>query len=249
MNAVLMAGGSAKDRFTEDILYKSLAPILGKPMVRWVAEAFLASDRVGEICVVGPQAELTEALMGLERVTVLEGTPEMVENMFLGLEHFAQDEKVMMATADIPMISGEMITFLSDAFEALDAGMIYPIISREDTQRRFPDMKRTYLKVVGGEYTGGNIVCLNPAQVMPKKEFVKDMLAKRKHPAKLAAMLGPKILYNAVRGKLKIEDAEKKALDILGLVCRAMVCPYPEIGSDVDHQEDIAIAERELSKA
>ena len=75
--------------------------------------------------------------------------------MLSGVEYFRDSEQVMVCTADVPMITGEMVDWLVEAFAQLPHGFIYPIVSKENTLARFPDLPRTFVKVREGSFTGG----------------------------------------------------------------------------------------------
>jgi GTP:adenosylcobinamide-phosphate guanylyltransferase len=249
MNVVMMAGGGPKHPFSEDIIYKSLVPIAGKPMVKWVAEAFLGCNAVEKIFVVGPKEELTKALEGMDRIVIFEGSERMLDNIESGMKYFEQDKQLIIATADIPMINTEMVEWLVENFSKnSDKQFIYPIIHREDVEKRFPGMRRTYVKLKDGEFTGGNICCVEPSAALKKYDLINKLVEFRKAPVKTAAMLGFKIVFGMLTGKLKIKDVEKRAKKISGLEVYAMRCPYAEVGSDVDRESDLPSVTEKLSK-
>ncbi|HOV68773.1 MAG TPA: nucleotidyltransferase family protein [Clostridia bacterium] len=246
MNVVLLAGGNSKQFFKDCIVYKSLAVIAGKPMVRWVAEAFDGSESIDRICVIGPKAQLEDALSDLKKIEVLDGSDELLDNIEAGLRYFEHDRRVMIASADIPMITEEMVTWLAHEFESRNEDFIYPIISKAYTTSRFPNMRRTYVHLREGEFTGGNISCVRPAAVFNSFDLIAKLIKYRKRPDKTASLLGMRFVMGLVTGRMTIPEIEKRVYEISGITAVALKCPFPEVGSDVDSADDLPLAENEL---
>ena len=64
-------------------------------------------------------------------------------------------------------------------------------------------------------------------------------MALRKRPLALARRVGGDGLLKLLLGRLSLAEVEARAQRILGVEARALVTPYPEVGVDVDREEDL----------
>jgi hypothetical protein len=74
----------------------------------------------------------------------------------------------------------------------------------------------------------------------------EKLSAVRKKPIKQAALIGFDTLLLMVLRQLTIEDAARRASRSLGLRARAQLCPYAEIGMDVDKAHHLEVMRRFL---
>ncbi len=86
------------------------------------------------------------------------------------------------------------------------------------------------------------------AIVNQNSEFWSKLIEARKNPAAQAAMIGPDIIFKFIFRQLTIDDVIQRVADKLGLKGRAIVCPYPEIGMDVDKPHQLEIMRADLAK-
>lgn len=244
-NALVLGGGDPDDQFAaaHGVNVKPLIPIAGQPMGQWVLEALRQSGRVGRIAYVGPLTEGMEALVDL-RVT---DTGSLIGNLEAGvaaLQAAGNGERVLVATADIPMLTGEMVADLLQS--APDAPLVYPVVRKEVCKATYPEVKRTYARLSDGTFTGGNLFLLDPALIGQFLPRLKAMLAARKAPLRLAALIGPSILFKMLTGRLSVAGLESKVSELLEVTARAHITPHAAVGTDVDKEGDLALAQHEL---
>jgi GTP:adenosylcobinamide-phosphate guanylyltransferase len=165
-----------------------------------------------------------------------------------------QETRLLVFTADIPFLTAEAVSdFVRRASALGGAQFIYPIVDAAASRSMFPEMKRTTLRVAEGEFTGGNVVLLDPAFLRANEALLRHAYAQRKSVVGLARLLGPGTLVRLVASRALpkvlpipyLEETVGRALG--GATARAVVSPYPEIGADVDRPEDVAVAERILA--
>lgn len=248
-SAVVLGGGDPGDPFAaaNQVKVKPLIPIHGVPMAVYVLRALKESGQVERIAYVGPTTPEIEALIDL-RVTD-HGT--LLSNLEAGVEALGQadlrpHERVLVVTADIPMLSAEQVSDVLSAAPA-EAGLVYPVVRREDCDRAYPGVKRTYVKVRDGTFTGGNLFILDPTLIEKFLPRLREVLAARKAPLRLAGIIGPSTLLRLITGRLTVQDLESKISSILGVPARALITPHAAIGTDVDKDADLTIAQTHLS--
>lgn len=248
-SAVVLGGGDPGDPFAaaHGVKVKPLIPIHGVPMAVYVLQALKDSGQVGRVAYVGPTTPEIEALIDL-RVTD-HGT--LLSNLEAGVEALTKaglrpGERVLVVTADIPMLTAQQVTDVLNAAPK-EAGLVYPVVRREDCEKAYPSVKRTYAKVRDGTFTGGNLFILDPTlieQFLPK---LREVLAARKAPLKLAGIIGPSTLFKLLIGRLTIANLESKVSQILGVPARALITPHAAVGTDIDKDGDLTLAEAHVS--
>ena len=241
VTAIVLGGGSADDAVAArfGVAVKALAIIAGQPMAAHVLRALRGAE-VERIVYVGP---VTPALEGLiDTHVAARGT--MLENLQVGLAAIGDAGRVLVATADIPLLTSEAVRDVLNRDSG--AGLVYPVIDMLDSQAMFPTGKRTSAKLKEGRFTGGNLFLLEPRLVndfLPRLEFVLD---NRKNVLRLAGMFGLGTLFKLALGTLQIAELEASVSRILGVPAKALITKYAEIGFDVDKLEDIAVVLEKL---
>jgi len=145
--------------------------------------------------------------------------------------------RVLVATGDIPHLTEEAVRFVLD--KAPEAALVYPIVPKEAVEARFPRTKRTYARLREGTFTGGNLLLLDKSLFRKALPLARRVVALRKRPLALARLVGWDVLLKLLLGRLSLAEVEARAQRILGVEARALVTPYPEVGVDVDREEDL----------
>ncbi|AEB11127.1 molybdenum cofactor guanylyltransferase [Marinithermus hydrothermalis] len=233
MNAVVLGGGSPDDSLARryGVPAKPLVPVAGRPMAAYVLDALRASGVVDRVVYVGPAAGLEPA-----PEVVLAQRGGMLENLEAGLS-VAGEEKALVVSADDPFLTPEAVRWV--VAHAPEAALVYPVVPREAVEARWPGMRRTYARLREGQFTGGNLVLLDPALFRGALDMARRVIALRKRPLALARLVGLDILWKLLWGRLAIAEVEARASRILGVPLRALVTPYAEVGVDVDKETDL----------
>lgn len=228
MEAIVLGGGEEAWAVRYGVRSKALVPYRGRPMAEWVlsalAEAGLSSIYVGENPGLSPPPRLT-----------LPDRGSMLENLEAALAHAGA--RVLVATADIPHLTPEAVRFVLE--KAPEAALVYPIVPKEKVEARFPGSRRTYARLKEGTFTGGNLLLLDKALFFQALPLAKRVVALRKKPLALARLIGWDVLLKLLLGRLSLAELEARAERILGVKARALLTPYPEVGVDVDREEDL----------
>jgi len=252
--ALVLAGGQVKEKYAaswEPFLPKgtrnrALLELGGKAMYQRVVEVLQATPEVGRILLAGEVPPLS----GCESIA---GGESMVDTLLSGVAALGTEEtRLLVVTADIPFLTPEAVQALLQ--DAPEADFVYTIIPAGLCQTAFPEMRRTTLKLAEGEFTGGNVVLLNPAFLRTSEAAVRKAYALRKNVPGLAALLGPStilrlLVSRAVPQVLNLPLLEAAVSRLLqGARARAVVSPFPGVGADVDHPEDVPLVRRYLAE-
>jgi hypothetical protein len=253
-DVVVLGGGDPGDPFAaaHGVAVKPLVPVAGQPMALYVLRALRTCPEVGRVAYVGPVPAGAEELVDL-RVTD-HGT--LLGNLEVGVAALrppeaqrkeGSPERVMVITADIPMVSAGMLSELLRS--APDAGLVYPVVRKEDCERAYPGVKRTYARLKDGTFTGGNLFLIDASLVEQFLPRLREVLDARKQPLKLAGLIGPLVLLKMLTGRLTIAELQERVGEILGVKARALVTPHAAVGTDIDKEGDLELAGRVLEAA
>jgi GTP:adenosylcobinamide-phosphate guanylyltransferase len=251
MDALIVAGGAPK---ASDPLYpltkdrpKGRIEIAGRPMVQWVIDAVAASPRIDRLLLIGldPSASLRSA----KPLTYLPEQGSLIGNARHGLACAAADRRasahLMMVTADIPLITPEMVTFRADQIEREGADLDYCIIERTVMEARFPDSRRSYIHLRDLEACGGDIHGVR-LDMSADNALWERLMDARKNALKQAWLLGPDTALMLLLRLATLARAEAMIGRRLGLRGKAQRCPFAEVGMDVDKPFQLEIVRREL---
>ncbi len=241
-DAIILAGGENSKYLTKfsHQAYEAMIEISGKPMVTFVAEALAASPHVERIFVIGPLKELANCNFP-ERTIICQSGGTIIETIRLGMERLGHSNKVLVATADIPLLTANAIDDFLVQCASIEADLYYPIVSEEVNNHHFPGNKRTYVRLKEGTYTGGNLFLVNP-EIVPRCMKVADqIIAHRKNPLQLCRILGWSFVLGFLFHTLSLHKVEKRVSEILGITGAVIQSGYPELGIDVDKPSDLEL--------
>ncbi len=215
-------------------------------MVEYVLAALRATPRVNRIALVGPLPLPPAVAAGVDIPVPARG--EMLDNLAAGLAALGSDAPVLALAADIPLLTAQAVGAFLDAARDLDLDIGYGIVPRDDMVREFPGVRKTFVRLRDGVFTGGSLVLIRPQAFVRAQDVLAGAVRARKSPLALARLLGPGVILGLLAGSLRIADLENRVAALAGIRARAVICHHPEIGLDVDHPETLAVVRDRLSR-
>jgi GTP:adenosylcobinamide-phosphate guanylyltransferase len=254
MNAIITAGGIPGP---EDPLYeltqgksKALLEIGGKPMVQWVLDALCGSEKIEQIVMVGLDSDI--GLACSKPITYIPNQGGMLDNVRIAIDKVVelnpQAELILLVSSDIPAMTTEMVDWAIDTALETEHDMYYNIISKEDMEARFPESKRSFIKFKDAVVCGGDMNIVRASAASGNDELWNKLIASRKNAFKQAALFGFSTLLLVLTRRLSIHDAAPRISKQIGIRGRAVLCPYPELGMDVDKPYQFEILRKELEE-
>ena len=248
----MLGGGDPGDAFAaaHGVDVKPLIEVAGRPMGEWVLRALRDSGQVARVAYVGPLTPPMEEWVDVrvtDRGTLianLEAGVAALREPGRGEPGSAAPRRVLIITADVPMLTGEMLQAVLE--NAPDSALVYPIVPREICEAAYPGVKRTYARLKNGSYTGGNLFLLEPSLIGKFLPRLRAVLDARKQPLKLAGIVGPNLILKMLLGQLDIPELEARVSRILDAPARALITTHAAVGTDVDNEDDLALAEAQL---
>jgi len=222
---------------------RSLLPIGKRPMVAWVVAALKAAPSIRRLVVAGPP-ELATVLS--PEVTLVAAGKTTVESALNGAAAFPAAEWLLMVTADIPLLKPEAVEDFLQRCRQRAADFYYPIVSRAASEENYPGVRRTYVHLRDGTFTGGNMVLIKVSALNACARQGQELVRLRKSPLALSRLIGLKFILKFLTRQLTIAEAEERFSYLLGARGAGVITPYPEIGIDVDKESDLELARRAL---
>lgn len=245
VDAVVLAGGDG-GVIDPQVSIKGLVPVSGRPMVEWVVDALRQSDSIAEIAVVVPaDGDLGTWVERVDHLVVSDG--RFADNAIAGTGSMGGGRPILLATGDIPALTPDAVEDFVEKSLSSNADFTYPLVRKEDMLEQFPGSERTFVRIVGGPVTGGNMALLSPALVARNREIGQRLFDTRKSPVQMARVLGVTFIVRLLTGRVRPADVERKMEQLLGGPCAAIYTSYASIGADVDKPLDVVVAERVMS--
>lgn len=249
VEAIILAGALNNGKLADvsKETYEALIPVEGRPMIEYVIEALGRSATIKGITVVGPVEAMKSSGFG-HGIRLVQSDGKMFENLSIGVEHARSTDPVLIVTSDIPLIHPQAIDDFVTRCLAVDADIHYPIITKSVSESQFPGVRRTYVPLKGGVFTGGNIALIRPEVVPACRDTISQAIAMRKNPWKLSRLLGFKFIIKLMFKQLTLAEIERRVESILGFKGVGIETDHPEIGIDIDKPEDFELITNSLRK-
>jgi len=248
-NALILAGTKEKGplEIAENVDNKALIMLDSRPMIDYIVDALNSSENIGRILVVGPKNEL-HPYIGKKVDEILNPGNSILENMEIGLNFFNSADNLLLLSSDIPLITSEAIDEFLEVCTKRKAYIGYPIITKENIVKKYPETERTYIKMKEGIFCGGNIVFFKPEVFFEKKKLIKELFDNRKATWRYVKILGLKFILKFLFKTLTLEEIEKRLTGIIGYNSIAAMISYPEIMIDLDKPSDLKLIRKCLEK-
>ena len=248
-NALVLAGAKEKGalEIAENVDNKALIMLDSRPMIDYIVDALNSSENIDRILVVGPKNEL-HPYIGKKVDEILNPGNSILENMEIGLNFFNSADNLLLLSSDIPLITSEAIDEFLEICTKRKAYIGYPIITKENIVKKYPETERTYIKMKEGIFCGGNIVFFKPEVFFEKKKLIKELFDNRKATWKYVKILGLKFILKFLFKTLTLEEIEKRLTGIIGYNSVAAMISYPEIMIDLDKPNDLKLIRKCLEK-
>lgn len=256
VDALVLAGGlnSESLKVSSGCEKEALITIGNRPMVEYVVNALKHTPEVCRIVVAGHRDDLDSIFGGDPDLILTEGGSNAITTLQRGLESLNAktielnypQKMVIVTTGDIPMITPEAIGDFLRLCKKRTGNIYYPIVTREISESKYPGVVRTYVRLREGQFTGGNLILVDPVSVSHCADIAKKIVQRRKNPLALSKLLGWRFVLKFLFHTLTLEEVEEKVSRMLGVRGVAIISNYAEVGVDVDKPADLQLVRRIL---
>ena len=253
LDAVVTAGGIPEPGeplypFTQGIS-KSLLDVAGKPMIQWVLDALGEAATINNVIVVGLTEE--SGITCKKPLHFIPNQGKMLDNFRAGVAKAQEINPdvvfTVFASSDIPTIKGEMVDWVVNTSMETDDDLYYNVITQPVMEKRFPGSNRTYTHLKGMDVCGGDLNIVRASIASDESDIWEKISNARKSPVKQAALIGFDTLILLLLKQLTIDKVIDKVARNLKVKGRGIVCPYAEIGMDVDKPHQLEIVRADLA--
>lgn len=254
MNAIVTAGGIPQP---SDKLYaysngdsKALIDVAGKPMVQWVLDALGDAKKVDHVILIGlsPKSGLTCK----KPLHYVSNQGRMLANITAGvnksLELNPKGEYVLVVSADIPALKGEMVDWLVKTCMQTKDDLYYGVCPREVMESRFPESNRTYTKLKDMEVCGADINVTHVRMVTEHLDTWEQLIGNRKSPLRQAGVIGFDTLIQFAFRQFTLQGLVERASERIGIKGRAIIWDHAEPCMDVDKPHQLELLRRDLAQ-
>jgi len=240
---VILAGGKAKPELQARTgqSNRALVVVNGKTLLEHAVCAAQAVAPETNIVVVGD-------VPPSDTYSIIADQGDFVGNVFAGIGAFADAPYVLLSTSDLPFVTGEhfqeFVHAAIDKANATNAGLVWSVVPVARCYARFPNVKRTALKLKEGALTGGNLMIVRPQSLLPLKSPIAAAYSARKSPLRLATLLGGSAIVRLLISQtvlprvLTVALLEAQISRLLGVAARAVLTDLVEIATDLDRPSD-----------
>ncbi len=254
IDCVVLAGGVP---LVEDLLYeytqglpKALTELAGKPMVQWVLDALDRATSVGRVMVVGLEPDC-----GIDAVKLVGYVPDqgsLLGNVVAGTKQALSlnpvAEQLLLCSSDIPLLAPDMIETLIGQCTDTAVDIYHSIVARERMESRFPESRRSYARLLDGDFAACDIHIFAPHIIYKHQDLWAALLSNRKSVIKQALNLGPGFLLKYATGRLSLDAFQQQVLEKFDLNVRMLSVDAPEMGMDADKPFQLEICRQELAR-
>jgi hypothetical protein len=176
----------------------------------------------------------------------------MLENLRAGiLKALEQDPKahhVLSVSSDIPAITPEMVDWVVNSAMQTDHDLYYNVITRQVMEARYPGSKRSFTRLKDVEVCGGDMNVIRALTLTGNDKLWQRIVNARKSALKQAALIGFDTLFLLFFHMITLEQGARLASKRLGIAGRAVVCPYAEVGMDIDKPHQMEMVRADMAK-
>jgi putative ribosome biogenesis GTPase RsgA len=141
-----------------------------------------------------------------------------------------------------------MIDWVVKTTMQTDEDVYYNVISREVMEKRFPASNRSYIRLKDVEVCGGDMNVVATRMITTNDEIWIKLVNARKNALKQAALMGFDTLLLTLLHAITLEAAVEKVAKRLKITGRAILCPYAEVGMDIDKPHQLEILRADLAQ-
>jgi molybdopterin-guanine dinucleotide biosynthesis protein A len=254
MNAIVLAGGIPQPN---DPLYtyskgdsKALIDVAGKPMVQWVIDALNESKSVDQIIVIGLSQK--SGLQSAKPIHFISNHGRMLANIIVGseksLELKPNNENLLIVSADIPALRGDMVDWLVKTAMQTDDELYYGVCPREVMEARYPSSKRTYTKLKEMELCGADVNLVRIKIIKEHMDVWEALIGNRKSPMRQASIIGFDTLFQLATRQFTLDSLVERASQRIGIKGRAIVWEKAEPCMDVDKPHQLEMMREDMTR-
>ncbi len=229
------------------VRYKSLIELNGQPMILYTIKAFIESEVVSRIIIVGLPEKLLQIPESLKRVSIefleIQGThsEKIIGASKKILMENPEQKRALFIGGDVPTITSVAIRDFVKACGNMEADFYFSIINEKTMNAAYPNNRRTYAAMKEGKFCGGDLQLVNIEMAVQRKELIDRLIHNRKSVVRQAFFISPFSFVRFLFRRISVEEAEKIVSKIFKAEVKAVVSPHADLGFDVDKPSQLEL--------
>lgn len=223
---------------------KSLVPILGAPLIRYVADALAltpGAQAIRVVAEVGAWRDLRAALSHLgDRVSFVAAADNLADSVYAAAQGL--QGPMLITTSDnvllTPAAARQTIDAVADGADAAVA-----LARREAVLAAHPDGQRRFYRFADGAYSNCNLYALAGVGATTAAESFRSGGQFAKKPLRMVVALGPVNLVLLLMSRLTLRGALKRVSRRFGLTVEPVILADGAHAIDVDNPRTFDCAE------
>jgi molybdopterin-guanine dinucleotide biosynthesis protein A len=251
--AVVLAGSLNRVKLYEGYQpgHKALLMFNGKPAIEYTLMALRSDPRIKHICIVGPKDKLDVTLRECdpERYEYEPPGKNIIGSLEHGLTHFEGVASVLIATEDMPLITGAAVTAFLDACEKTpvryEQNLFISFVPKRAFTGAFAAARKTFNRFRGVSVVHGNLALVEPnlTKNVAFAAKMNSLYEGRKDWRTQLKAVGFRLSFAYVLGAflvpiLSLENMARLVSWRLGLGFNPVLVEHPEICVDIDEPKD-----------
>ncbi|WP_395494924.1 nucleotidyltransferase family protein [Acetobacter sp. KSO5] len=245
LSALILAGTrpGAPDPMAQacGVSHKAILPVAGTPMVLRVIHALQATPGIGRIAVCIDNPAVLEGLLPSDIEIVPSSPNGPSASVLAGLTQMGTP--LLVTTADNALLRPEWISeFLAKCSPQTDVAAA--VAPEAVVLRDVPGTRRTFIRLADMAFSGCNLFLFRTPASLQVAALWQRVEKNRKHPLRIAWLLGPGILLRAVCKKLTRAALCRRIGTLSGTMAELVPLSDGRAAVDVDKPADLELTEK-----
>jgi hypothetical protein len=176
----------------------------------------------------------------------------LVANALAGVNWLRQQKpetKVLfLCSADIPTLTGDIVDRFIELCRPFDRAIYYSFATQATIETRFPNSKRTFVKLKDLNIAGGDVALIHADLADSHHELWQAMTNARKHAWRLARIVGLRMLLKFLFRRVSLADIETTAERLINQPAKVVLSPYAELAMDADKPQQVDLLREDLRR-
>lgn len=254
--AIVLAAGKNRRNLAANYRpeLKALVSFSGTPSFLHVTRALQKVQKIGDIAIVGPDSDLRKELEENAHLKILHPGKTLLENIATGVRHFRRHPAVLIAPADLPLLSPEAIEeFLEKCHEHDESlsGVYWAMVPQRCFRGPYAKIQKGFNRFRDETVCHGNLLLITP-DILEKFAIntpLEALYRARKSSLRVAFVCGWRVALSYLMGVVLLrrftlgQMAERISQRFNVEIHPVLVC-RPEVALDVDEQDDYRLVNR-----
>jgi molybdopterin-guanine dinucleotide biosynthesis protein A len=226
-----------------------LVPVDGQTALARVVAALDDSQCVANVTLSGPASTVIEDCPDLrqilERHAWLAPASGPAQSSLAAMDQI-NDYPILLTSGDHALLSPAIIDRFCEQVRDLDFDAVVGLVPYRLVLQAFPRSKRTVMRFADEPCCGSNLFAFLTDRGRRAVDFWQQVQSLRKRPWRIAALLGPGLLFRYLAGRCRIQDAIDVLSERAGCRLGFVLIENPRVAVDVDSLDDLRLAEHIL---